>query len=355
MDDIKNILEQIRDVWNSYIFKLKFFQSYYRFDEATASNHFGQILDHFEDAIYIIEDAQTPESIHKRYSFNISLLQTIYVQQDLIEEMHRIFKTNVNKGELYKALNYKLNRELRNELVGHPIRRENGNGTMISSVTLSYQAQPETIEYVRYHKSNGYSLEKIQHSVEEIISRHHEFLKDNLNLIYKEIHKPLNKYLSKINEMLKLLNQGNFNAIVRLVDNHYETFQNENFLYSSSQIKAVYNKKEIHPRYQTVIDEYLFDLGYHLKEMVNKIESITKGKERKLISYPINICDYHYEIGKLFTKRNYQDFDFYGGILKKQLSGNSKAIEELNFMETNINDEVDYYSSCNYLDKMLTD
>jgi hypothetical protein len=354
MNDIKDILEQIQEIWNNYIFKLKFFRNYYKFDEATSSNHFGQILDHFDDSLCIVQNAKTPELIEERYAFNISLLQTLYVQQDLIEEMHRIFKTNVNKGHLYKDLNYKTNRELRNELVGHPIRRENGNGIMISSVTLSYHNQPNTIEYVRYHNSNGYAFEKIQYSVEDVISRHHIFLKDNLNLIFVKIHKPLNKYLRKVEEIQNVLKQGNFDAVVRLTEAYYESFQDENYLYNSNQIKAVFDLKSTHPRYQFMIDSYLFDLEYHLNELVNKIESITKNKERKMVNYPINISEHHYEIGKLFTKRNFQDFDFYGGILKNKLIDNKEAIKELNFMELNILDEVNYYSSCNYLNKILT-
>jgi hypothetical protein len=353
MNDIEDILKQIQDVWNSYIFKLKFFRKHFNFDEATASNHFGQILDHFSDSLHIVDKAQTPESLEERYAFNISLLQTIFVHQDLIEEMHRIFKTNVNQGKLYDDVNYKVNRELRNELVGHPIRRENGNGDLTSSVTLSYNSQPNSIEYVRYHKSNGYSVEKIHHKLEEVIFRHHQFLKDNLRFIFKKIFNPLNKYLQKIDEIRKLMQQGKFQAVVRLTEIYYDTFQHEDFLYSSNQIVAVYDKKDNHPRYKLIIEQYLFDLDYHLNEMTNKIESITKGKERKMINYPITICKYHYEVGKLFTKRTYQDFDFFGGILKNSLVDNHEAIKELNFMEINIRNEIEYYASCNYLDKIL--
>jgi hypothetical protein len=353
MNEIQDILNQIRDVWNNYIFKLKFFHSYYKFDDATVSNHFGQVLDHFDDSLHIVENAKAPESIDEQYSFNISLLQTIYVQQDLIEEMHRIFRTNVNKGKLYEDFNYKINRELRNELVGHPIRRENGNGKMISSVTLSYHAKPNTIEYVRYHKENDYSFDKIEYPVNEIIARHYQFLIKNLNFINTEINKSLIKYLKKIEEIRIALNQKNFLAVTRLTENYYESFQHENYLYKTNQIQLVFDKKDTHPRFQLIIDEYLFDLEYHLNEMSNEIESISMDKERKTANYPIYICKYQYEIGKLFTKRNYQDFDFFGGILKKSLTNNTEAVNELNFMEANIQDEVNYYSSCNYLSKIL--
>lgn len=354
MNNNKSTLEQISELWNNYIFKLKFFRNHYKFDAATASNHFGQILDHFSDSMYIIENAKTPELIHNRYSFNISLLQTIYVHQDLIEEMHRIFKTEVNKGKLYTDLNYKINREIRNELVGHPIRRENGNGDMISAVTLSYQDAPNTIEYIRYHKTNNYSFEKVHHSVQEIIDRHSSFLRDNLNHIYLHIHESLKLYLKKIKEVQSVMDNGKFDGVVRLVENHYETFQDDNFLYTSEQINAVFQKKDQHPRYQLMIDNYLADLSYHLKEMTNTIESVVSSKEREIINYPIDVCKHHYEVGKLFTKRNEQDFKFFGSLLKSQVAGNATAIEELDFMALHIYDEVDYYASCNYLSKTLT-
>lgn len=355
MRNINSTLEQIRDLWNNYIFKLKFFHKHYNFDEATVTNHFGQILDHFSDSLPVLENTELPKSIHARYSFNISLLQTIYVHQDLIEEMHRIFKTGVNKGKLYEDVNYKINREIRNDLVGHPIRRKNGNGVMISSVTLSYHPKPNYIEYARYHKSSNYDFQIIQHSVQEIIERHLVFLNDNLNQIYLHINKSLQLFLKKIKEIQAVLESNTFDGVVRLVENHYETFQDENYLYQSNQILKVYNKKEEHPRYQLTIDIYKSDLDYHLKQMTNTIIGVIENKEIENISYPINVCKHYYEIGKLFTKRNYRDFEFFGNSLRKQVPECSQALEELSFMEENIEDEVNYYSSCLYLQKILTE
>lgn len=356
MNSTKEILDQIRDLWNNYIFKLKFFRDYYKFDAATASNHFGQILDHFSDSMYIINETKIPDSIHNRYSFNIALLQTIFVQQDLIEEMHRIFKTNVNKGKLYEDTNYKINREMRNELVGHPIRRKDGNGEMISSVTLSYQTSPENIAYIRYHKDREYAHEKIEQSVSDIVNRHLDFLNSNLNLIYKNIHKSLRKYLNKTKEIRKVLDLKDINAITRLVEHHYETFQDENYLYQSNQIIEVHTKKGDHPRYQLMLDDYYFNLDYHLKEMTNSIESIIEGEEREIIGYPIDVCKHHYEVGKLWTKRNRQDFKFFGELLETKVKDEYPLVlEELSFMEKHIDDEVEYYSACNYIQKKLTE
>ena len=353
MNDINQRLDQIRDVWNNYIFKLKYFRKHYKFDAATSSNHFGQILDHFTDSLPVLDNSKLPSAnaIHARYAFNISLLQTIYVQQDLMEEMHRIFKTNKSKKDLYLDENYKINREIRNELVGHPIRRKNGE--MISSVTLSYRNKPQHLEYVRYHKSSNYGFEKIQHSVPEIIEKHLTFLSENLNQIYSHIHKSLKLFQKKIKEIEVVIKKGDFPGITRLVENYYETFQDDSYLYETGKILEVYRKKDEHERYQLVVDDYLFDLNYHLKEMTNTILAILENEEAETIGYPIQVCKHHYEVGKLFTKRNQMDFEFFGSSLRDQIAENDKAIAELDFMKLHIDKEVEYYSACNLLRHLL--
>ena len=55
--------------------------------------------------------------------------------------------------------------------------------------------------------------------------------------------------------------------------------------------------------------------------------------------------NYHYEIGKIGSKRNPMDFDFFGGILRKKCLENELVLNELNHMEQNIWDEIEYYTS----------
>jgi len=54
---------------------------------------------------------------------------------------------------------------------------------------------------------------------------------------------------------------------------------------------------------------------------------------------------YHYELGKIATKRNPMDFDFFGGCLKRKCADSELVISELNHMESNIYNDIEYYTA----------
>ncbi len=351
MEEIREKLEQIRVIWNNYIIRLKFFRNQCNLEPN--SNHFGQVLDHFADSLHIVENYQVPTTHLSRYAFNITFLQTIYVQQDLIEEMHRIFKTGINKSQLKRDSNYSINRDIRNELVGHPIRREKGNGHLISSVTLKYQVQPNSIGYIRFEKNKNYQFEELEFSTFEMNKRHEDFLNLNLSVIQNQIQIILRKYLVKLNEIQKNIESKNISAIINLVACFYESFEFEDTLYSSHKIREVHSKAKFHDRYRTVIENYTSELSLHVTEMKNFISNSDSIVPKSKFNNLFNSNPYHYEIGGLFDKREFGNFAVYGRLLRTRIQNNSLALEELSFMENNIENEIDYYSSCHYLNFIL--
>ena len=351
MEEIRNKLEQIRFVWNNYIIRLDFFRKQCNLEPN--SNHFGQVLDHFADSLHIVENYHVPLTHLERYAFNITFLQTIYVQQDLIEEMHRIFKSRINKKHLKSDSNYSINRDIRNELVGHPIRREKGNGRLISSVTLKYQVQPNSISYIKFEKNKNYQFEEFQFSTFEIKKRHCDFLNSNLNVIQKQIQKILNRYLVTLNEIQKNIESNNFTAVIKLVRCFYESFEFYDNLYSFNKIQEIYDKANLHARYRAVIENYINELNAHLIEMKNFISNSDRIVTKSNSNFLNNSNPYHYEIGGLFEKRDLENFSIYGGLLRSRIQNNSPALEVLSFMEDNIENEIDYYSSCHYLNFIL--
>lgn len=358
MDRAKDILENIRDVWNNFIFNLKFFHEYYKFDDATKANHFGQILDHFTDSLHILESAKAPNDIVNRYAFNIGLLQTIYVHQNLVKEMHRIFKTGVDYERLEKDDNYSKNRKIRNELVGHPIsskeNRKTGEVKVMSAVTLTYSPNENTISYVKYARENDFKGEDKELSVTEIIDRHQQFMESNLSCIYIHTHEALKAYQEKITEMVSSRTQGNFEQTLCLVEKYYETFEEQGHLYKTAQIRAVHGRKDEHPRFQHTLDEYLSNLDLDLKQKSGTINAIVNNAEEQQIDYPIYSHDFHYELSKLWKNRESPLFDaFYNTLLSKS-QNNPLVIEELEFIKAHRSDEVAYYSACFYLKYLLS-
>ena len=149
IEEIEYKLNQIADIWNHFIWEYNFCKKNIRFDLEAKTNYFGDILGYFQDTNDIIFNYTNPNNQSERFSKQISLLQSIYVQQDFIEELLRLFKLKLNKGNLKKDPNYYINRDLRNELVGHPIRRENGNGKLISSCLFGYNGDSDKITYLK--------------------------------------------------------------------------------------------------------------------------------------------------------------------------------------------------------------
>jgi hypothetical protein len=155
-ENLQYKLSQIASVWNDFIWEYDFCKRTIKFTPEVRSNYFGDILGYFGDTFDIIFENRESKSYSDKFSNQISFLQSIYVQQDFIEELLIIFKCKTNKGDLKKDNNYIINRDIRNELVGHPIRKQNGK--FISSCLFGYNSGSDKIVYLRYHKENNYEF-----------------------------------------------------------------------------------------------------------------------------------------------------------------------------------------------------
>ncbi|RIV32849.1 hypothetical protein D2V08_10485 [Flagellimonas lutimaris] len=197
-EEVRYKLDRIADIWNHFIWEYDFFKRKIKFTPEVRTNYFGDILGYFQDTFDIIFSDGESNSYSGRFSNQISLLQSIYVQQDFIEELLLIFKCGIEKGDLKKDFNYSINREIRNELVGHPIRKHNGQ--FISSFLFGYNGGSDKIVYLRYHKDNNYKFESMEYPVSEIIERH----KDFLNKYFDEILNKLKQILLNLSKKLKI-------------------------------------------------------------------------------------------------------------------------------------------------------
>ncbi|QQD13147.1 hypothetical protein [Sphingobacterium sp. UDSM-2020] len=112
-EEIDAILNKIYSTWNSYLFKYKFCFSKLNSGDDLKTNYFGDLMGYFTDTLEIVFDSTPPKARNytEMFTFNISFLQAIYVQQDFLEELLFIFKMGVSKGELKKDINYYVNRD----------------------------------------------------------------------------------------------------------------------------------------------------------------------------------------------------------------------------------------------------
>lgn len=366
-EELKYKLDQIANVWNDFIWENDFCKQTIKFETEMRTNYFGDILDYFQDTFDIIFDNRESKSYSDRFSNHISLLQSIYVQQDFIEELLIIFKCGINKGDLKKNINYSINREIRNELVGHPIRKINGQ--FISSCLFGYNGGSDKIVYLRYHKDNNYEFESKEYEVSDIILRHKFFLEKYLDKILNKLKRILSSFVKKLENIEALIDSKSFEDILNILSVFYESIFKYDFIYDKESLLNIYSRKNEHRRYQNLIDKFYYDLKNSLKEKKeyaikifepNKVYKISETEkpifdinDLKFIDTSTSIqiehierpITYHYELGKIATKRNPMDFSHFGGYLKIKCANNRIVLDELEHMESNIYEEIEYYSA----------
>ena len=363
--EVEEKLDRIADIWNYFIWDYKFCSGKIKFNDDVKTNYFGDILGYFKDTLDIVFQTKKAINFNDKFSFSISFLQAIYIQQDFTQEMLEVFKTGINKGDLKQDPSYYINRELRNELVGHPIRKFQDK--LVSSTLYSYQAKEDEIQYLRYHADNNFEFESKTFLIPEIQKSHKEFLEKYFDIILTKLKSILKDYLTELEKLENVIEKRDFNTVLKLVELYFEAIFNTDYVYDKDSLIKIYERQEEHPRYKNFIDRFYNDLR---SGVADKKSSIKEIFERKKINFSFDenltiprieivFSDsdnidfkkeprektYHYEIGKIATKRNPTDFEFFGGLLRSKCQDNELVLSELNHMEKNIWDEIEYYTS----------
>lgn len=184
--EIEVKLNEISNIWNHFIVPCKFCRNKLNYGEQKLTNYFVGITGYFHDTFEIIIEPQVYNNFKETFSYFISFLQAIYIQQDLVKELLNIFGLKNARKNLNKNITYSLNRKIRNELIGHPISRDKKNGDiLVSSTTFGYMPEQNSITYLRYHRDNNFNGEIISYDISEIRNRHIEFLNNYFDKIFR--------------------------------------------------------------------------------------------------------------------------------------------------------------------------
>ena len=362
-EEVTYKLDRIADIWNYFIWEYDFCKRKIKFTPEVRTNYFGDILGYFQDTFDIIFDDRESKSRSDRFPNQISLLQSIYVQQDFIEELLLIFKCGIEKGDLKKDSNYFINRDIRNELVGHPIRKYKGE--FISSCLFGYNGGKDKVTYLRYHKDNDYKFESMEFPIPEIIERHKDFLNKYFDKILNKLKLILLSFVKQIEKLQGFIDTQSFSEILNIASVYYESIFKDTYIYDKESLLKIYARRNEHRRYQNLIDKFYNDLKNGLKETKEYATGLFESRKEIDISeierpiFDIKFISaketgssdierpvtYHYELGKIATKRNLRDFDFFGGCLRRKCADNATVLNELNHMEFNIYNEIEYYTA----------
>ncbi len=377
-------LSAIMDVWRNYIYDCRFFESKFNLAEVTGNNYFGDLTTYFNDLesiIYEEEENNGDKNFIRDFKSAICFLQAIYVQQDFVKEMLLIFNCDEARKIIKNDSNFKINREIRNELVGHPIKREQSNRkTFESSAIFSNSNSANKIAYLRYHKENAFKSEHIVIKREDIINRHKNFINYYFDIVIQKLKEVLKDYRDKLQKLRDSLNDISFEILLKELKFNYNSIFNSERLFDFELLKEVFKKTELHIRYKFSIENFYKTLSEHLDETISILEGwlnweIEDEKSNEsIIEYPLfndldgdvdsldgvqfvdfstkgstlNVDNNNYIISKLAMGNT----DF-AEVFKEQFADNRDVICELEHMEENLYNDSEYYSSFCYLCKLL--
>lgn len=360
--NIEDKLEVIASVWRNYIWEYKLCNNQVKFSEEVQSNYLGIILGYFTDTFDIIFTKKNTETYSERFSYNISLLQAIYVHQDFVEEMLQVFKCNKTKGDLKQDDNYSLNRDIRNELIGHPVRRLEGK--LISSTSFSYERDPSKLIYLRYHKENGFRFEATEYNIDDIIERHRQFLNTYFDLIITKLKSILRNFKKELDSLGKIIDTQSFETTISFAELAFEPFFKNTYGFTKALILDAYDRRDNHRRYSNLIDKFTSDLKLALQESSEYITHVIGDGIEKVMDtdhdygepiYDPSAEDFHYELGKLATRRNFNDFNFFSSPLRRHFNNDPNIISELDHMWENMDNDMEYYSSFYLLERLISE
>ena len=354
---IKKKLEQIEDIWRYYIWKHKFFHREIKFTIEVRSNYFADILFYFDDSLEILDSFSPSDNRTDHIRDMIAFLQMIYIQQDFIEESLVLFGCNVGKGDLKKDPNYSKNREIRNELIGHPIRRvtEGGKRKFVSSTIIPLDSfDPGMISYMRYSiKNDQYTSERLSYSIKEILSRHENFLIEHLDTIISKLKSILKKFKKRLCEIKKTTtSRASLQSLVTFLSHNFSSIFEENYLFSLKYIYEVERKKEEHPRYKNLIELFYSEVTVSLDATISAIKE-ELGEDNKTpthITNPNHNKKQNKSLSKMISEEN---FEFHSGVLMKEYPNDKEILNEIQNMSENIENKLEYYCSYYYLCKLI--
>ncbi|MBL0883183.1 MAG: hypothetical protein IBJ16_07550 [Chitinophagaceae bacterium] len=365
MELIIKKLDKIRDAWNFSFLDYDFCRKHINYSEEVATNYFGDIASYFDDTFPIISQSTFDDDRKEHLSSAIALLQAIYVQQDLIDELMIIFALPKSNSDFKEE-----NRKLRNQLVGHPISRDKTNKSLSSSVLFRYDNPTHEITYVLYEASNGFKGSWRSISISSIIDRHEKYLNKNFDIILKKIITILFKHRKELKRILKSLPKRiKFELLIEDVFTYFDKFSEFDYTYKRERLLEYYQRRSEHTRYAYAIQLFKQELKATLIEKIDSIKSF--GKECDIHSTLPEIVseikikfvstgpykgkkrrykkDMSYEFGKLHQKDHPVGVDYF-----LERFGNWPTVgDELRHMKTNIYNDTEYYASYNYLKKLL--
>jgi hypothetical protein len=372
-EKLDSLFEQITEAWNNYFWEYRFCQEQINFTDDIKTNYYGDILSYFRDTMVYLSSVEYVDDFQKSIFQAIGILQIIYAQQDLMDELLYIFKLQHSE-----MADKEPNRTVRNELVGHPIRRKPNDGPLISSVYFGRHFKNGLIHYVLYARDNDFKGKEFQYHLDEIIQKHFAFV-EKFALIIADKQRSILDHLKKALERLRVqVNKGlDFEKLVEFSEKVYPPVFDNNELFTREILLRCYSRRNEHHRYQNVVDIFVSALNEYLPDTIRNIENVFREKVKMKDYQPPEIKivfvdmkeslddndivihakrgagseDFSYEYSKLAGHHPLFGVDYF----KRTFPNDREIFEELVNMENNEGDVLEFHASYKYLGKLLVE
>jgi len=364
-DKIIGFSEKIREAWNNYFLESRYCQQQINFGPEERTNYMGDLLNYFDDTIELLEQFPLKPNYQSALYDTVSVLQLMYIGQDLIDELRFVFKMPQSSGA-----DKLLIRTLRNELTGHPISRDKENN-FISSVFFTRNSHGKVIEYLRYHKGKDYKSEVIRYEWPEVLKVHETYLLDNLKDILATIKNKLKQYQNQIAQFLKSFPSISLDGLVIKTEHLMEAFFEHSSLYSASNLPYFFQRRDLHQRYSHTIESFISDLKRDLLQLesdlkqfraaelpVENLESdhqvvarivFIKGADKVAENKPIQ-RNIRYQFSKLREKHPIFGIEYF----IESYQDDPELLSELTHMQSVIADDPEFSCSYEYLRHLFT-
>lgn len=366
MNTIRNKLNRINNIWSRYVLNYQCLQYHVAWDEEVRTNYFGDIIQYFNDTFDLIDRKPTNGDFQNSIFYATGLMQIIYVHQDLTDELLRIFKIEASSKEDKNP-----NRDIRNELIGHPVNKGKIDTVLKLKSTIFWcsDSTVENMHYIRYASENNYQGADKSYEVNTIIDAHHKYLNKYFDKIISKIKKPLQLYTKQLNNLEQLIyDESDFNKIVEITFQRYEYISLVFEHYNEAILKECYRRRDDHFRYQYAVDKFIADLSkcfYDTRIEIQKLITVIQLEDEQTIETPMiefvpfdqkkHSKEYQKEQNnykrelELFEKNPNVEIPYF----IKKYSNNPEIVAELENMQNNMNNNLEYYCSFEYLSFLI--
>lgn len=353
MQSISEKIDVISHFWVHYACKYQTILKKLNWSEKHNPTFFADAVEYLTFSSELVFEKYNPKT--ESLLSLTGAIQMMYVQQDLLDELRKIFclPQAIKTGYVF--------RQMRNELIGHPISWDE-KGNLKSTVLWNGGFDGESIDYVKYASENNFVPERETiYTVSELLEEHKQFVNKQLDEIINKIKCLVKIYKSQLKQIVNLQDDiTKFPIYLRLAQQLFEGVFIHSHAFKPEILQHCYDKMDEHQRYKYVIEYFIKTLRDLVGETLEELETGLLPHNR-LIPADSIVFKWHSQTKNLTTVKGSNELDYIltklverkpvctPGDLRSYVNENSAAMSEISQMEKYYQHDMEYFAAYEYL------